>query len=50
MTKTPVSPDLLQSLEILTELVVKDIGHNLDKEILLNSLVYILDKNKFDIF
>ena len=31
MPETPVSTDLLQTLKILTELVVQDIGHDLDK-------------------
>ena len=29
MTQTTVSPDLLQSLEVLTKLVVEDVGHHL---------------------
>ena len=29
VTETTVSPDLLESLKILTELVVKDVGHDL---------------------
>ena len=30
MTESPVGPNLLQPLEILTELVVKDVGHHLN--------------------
>ena len=29
VTQTTVGPDLLESLKILTELVVKDVGHDL---------------------
>ena len=29
VTETPVGPDLLQPLEVLTKLVVQDVGHHL---------------------
>ena len=29
VTQTPVGPDLLEALKILTELVVEDVGHDL---------------------
>ena len=29
VAETPVSPDLLETLEVLTQLVVEDVGHHL---------------------
>ena len=48
MTQTTVSPDLLQSLEVLTKLVVQDIGHHLNVVIVIMLLSYLENIWKLD--